>query len=126
MKRFAEYSTETRKIVKEEERCIQFLDDKGFVRQKEFLHGKGSACDVCRFDPICAGMYSMAKTFDERELSPIFEDPVPVIRRVLGREPEPDLVERILSRRGRRSKNEQPDMEIREAALALPLDLVRV
>lgn len=121
MRRFAAYSTETRKIVKEEERCIQFLDAKGFVRQREFLHGKGSACDVCRFDPICAGMYSMAKTFDERELSPIFEDPVPVIARVLGREPEPELVERILSRRGRRSTTEQPTPARREAALALPL-----
>ena len=108
MRRFAHCSTETRKIVKEEERCIKFLDQKGFVHQLEFLHGKGSACDVCRWDPICAGMYSMAKTFDERELSPIFEPPDSVIRAVLGREPEPDLVKRIESRRGRRSRTEQP------------------
>ena len=45
MRRFAWASTETRKIVKEEERCIRFLDFKGFIHQKEFLHGKGSACD---------------------------------------------------------------------------------
>ena len=51
----------------------------------------------------------MAKTFDERELSPIFEDPDSVIRAVLGREPEPDLLERIRSRTGRRSRTEQPD-----------------
>ncbi|NCG20311.1 MAG: radical SAM protein [Rhodobacterales bacterium] len=117
MRRFADSSTETRKIVKEEERCIQFLDAKGFVRQKEFLHGKGSACDVCRFDPICAGMFSMARTFDERELSPIFEDPLPVIRQVLGREPEPELLARILARTGRRSTTEQPDEDMRAAAL---------
>jgi MoaA/NifB/PqqE/SkfB family radical SAM enzyme len=116
MRRFAWASTETRKIVKEEERCIRFLDRKGFVRQLEFLHGKGSACEGCRFDPICAGMYSMAKTFDERELSPVFEDPLPVIRAVLGREPEPELLERILSRRGRRSHTEQPDAATREKA----------
>ena len=97
MKRFAWSSTEARKIIKEEERCIKFLDGKGFVHQLEFLHGKGDACDACRWDPICAGMFSMAKSFDERELVALFSDPLPVIRGVLGREPEPDLVERILS-----------------------------
>ncbi len=121
MPRYAAFSTETRKIVKEEERCIQFLDGKGFVRQQEFLHGKGSACDACRFDPICAGMFSMAKTFDERELSPIFDDPDPVIAQVLGRQPEPELRARIQARRGRRSTTEQPSEARRMAALHLPL-----
>ena len=41
MRRFAWASTEARKIIKEEERCIRFLDFKGFIHQKEFLHGKG-------------------------------------------------------------------------------------
>lgn len=108
MPRFAWASTETRKIVKEEERCIKFLDGKGFVHQLEFLHGKGDTCAPCRFDPICAGMYSMAKSFDERELSPVFQDPLQVIREVLGREPEEALMKRILSRTGRRSRTEQP------------------
>ena len=116
MPRYAWASTETRKIVKEEERCIRFLDRKGFVRQQEFLHGKGAACQACRFDPICAGMFSMAKTFDERELSPVFLDPLPVLRQVLGREPEPALQERILGRRGRRSTSEQPG-EAQRAAM---------
>lgn len=115
MRRFAWASTETRKIVKEEERVISFLDDKGLVRQKEFLHGKSEACDVCRFDPICAGMYSMANKYDERELSPIFEDPRPVIEAVLGRPPSAELLERIEARRGRRSPTEQPDEERRAA-----------
>lgn len=117
MQRFAWASTETRKIIKEEERCIRFLDRKGFIRQLEFLHGKGSACDACRWDPICAGMFSMAKTYDERELSPVFEDPLPVIRRVLGREPAADLTARIGARRGRRSESEQPSEEQRRRAL---------
>ncbi len=116
MPRFPWASTETRKIVKEEERCIRFLDQKGFVHQREFLHGKGDACDACRWDPLCAGMFSMARTFDEREQSPIFEDPVPVIAAVLRREPEPDLVARILSRKGRRSQTEQPGEEARGLA----------
>ncbi len=117
MRRYPWASTETRKIIKEEERCIRFLDDKGFVHQQEFLHGKGDACEACRFDPICAGMFSMARTYDERELAPVFEDPLPVIRHVLGREPEADLVTRIAGRRGRRSPSEQPDAARRRQAL---------
>jgi MoaA/NifB/PqqE/SkfB family radical SAM enzyme len=58
--------------------------------------------------PLCAGMYSMAKSYNERELSPIFEDPDAVIRQVLGREPEPALLKRIAARKGRRSRTEQP------------------
>ena len=116
MPRYAWASTETRKIVKEEERCIRFLDDKGFVHQKEFLHGKGEACDACRFDPICAGMFSMARSFDERELSPVFADPAPVIEQVLRGPADPSLVQRILERRGRRSRTEQPSEEARGRA----------
>lgn len=121
MKRFAHASTEARKIIKEEERCIRFLDQKGYVRQLEFLHGKGTACDACRWDPICAGMFSMAKSFDERELSPIFEDPKPVIQKVLGMAPSPELLRRLEGRRGRRSKTEQPSEEKRAIARTRPL-----
>lgn len=121
MPRFAASSTETRKIVKEEERCVQFLDSKGFVRQQEFLHGKGAACEVCRLDPICAGLFSMARTFDERELSPIFADPWPVVAEVLGREPSPELRARIEARRGRRSLSEQPSQQQRRIARERPL-----
>jgi len=120
MPRFAWASTETRKIIKEEERCIQFLDDKGFVRQQEFLHGKGSACEVCSFDPICAGLFSMAKSYDERELSPIFEDPAPIIRQVLRTRASPELLGRIAARRGRRSLTEQPNTVVRRKALECP------
>jgi hypothetical protein len=120
MRRFAWASTETRKIIKEEERCIRFLDRKGFVRQLEFLHGKGRACDACKLDPICAGMFSLAKTYDERELSPVFDDPLPVIRQVLGEEPSPELIQRLEARRGRRSTTEQPPVERRRLRLAQP------
>jgi MoaA/NifB/PqqE/SkfB family radical SAM enzyme len=116
MRRYPWASTETRKIIKEEERCIQFLDQKGFVHQMEFLHGKGSSCNVCRFDGICAGMFSMAKSFDERELSPIFEDPLPVIKAVLGRAPEAVLLQKLQDRIGRRSPTEQPSIELRKVA----------
>ncbi|MSQ03219.1 MAG: radical SAM protein [Myxococcales bacterium] len=108
MPEFAHCSTETRKIVKEEERCIRFLDKKGFVLQKQFLHGKSPACDACALDPVCAGLYSMNYHYDPAELFPVPGDPVQVMRAVLRREPEPELVERILARRGLRS-DEQPD-----------------
>ena len=120
MPKFAWASTETRKIVKEEERCIRFLDGKGFVHQQEFLHGKGDACGVCRFDGICAGMFSMARTFDERELSPVFEDPLPVVRSVLRLDPSPELLARLEARRGRRSRSEQPSEQRRAEARAEP------
>jgi MoaA/NifB/PqqE/SkfB family radical SAM enzyme len=105
---FAESSTETRKIVKEEERCIRFLDRKGFVLQRQFLHGKAPACDACDLDPVCAGLYSMGYHYDPAELAPMRGDPVAIMRRVLRREPEPELVARVMARRGLRS-DEQPD-----------------
>lgn len=109
MREFAWASTETRKIVKEEERCIRFLDQKGFVHQLDFRHGKGTACDACQWDPICAGLFSMARTFDERELSPVFEPMEPVVRAVLGQAASPALMERLEQRRGQRWHDEQPD-----------------
>lgn len=105
---FPDASTETRKIVKDEERCIRFLDKKGFVLQKQFLHGKSASCDACAMDPVCAGLYSMGYHYDPAELFPIPGNPVDVMRRVLRREPEPELVARVLARKGQRS-DEQPD-----------------
>jgi MoaA/NifB/PqqE/SkfB family radical SAM enzyme len=102
MTRFPWASTETRKIIKGEERSTLFLDEKGLVRQREFLHGKGAACDECRWDPICAGMYSMGRAYDERELSPVFLDPRPVIEAILGPAASEAAVSGILSRKGRR------------------------
>lgn len=121
MRRFPWASTETRKIVKQEERCVRFLDGRGFVHQQRFLHGKGEACRACRFDPICAGLYSLARAYDERELSPVFEDPWPVVRAILRREPSAELLARLEQRRGARSPSEQPSEEERRAALERPL-----
>lgn len=108
MPNYADSSTETRKIVKEEERCIRFLDRKGFVLQRQFLHGKADACAACALDPVCAGLYSMGYHYDAAELFPVAGSVVDVMRAVLRREPEPELVARIEARRGQRS-DEQPD-----------------
>jgi len=66
-------------------------------------------------------MFSMAKSYDEREQSPIFDDPTPVIAKVLRREPSPELMSRLLARRGRRSMTEQPSLERRQLAMERPL-----
>lgn len=121
MPKFAWANTECRKIIKEEERCINFLDAKGRIQQREWLHAKGAACDVCRWDGICAGLHAMHQGYDERELSPIFEDPEPVIAEVIHRRPSPELMERLDARRGRRSEINQPSMAQRLAVLALPV-----
>src|SRR5215468_1871319 len=44
MTEFAHCSTETRKIVKGEERIVHFLDEKGTVRQTDFRHPKSELC----------------------------------------------------------------------------------
>ena len=84
MTAFAHASTETRKIVKDEERIVHFLDEKGMVRQKSraFVHGKTEACRVCRLDPICAGLDGIGEFFDPSALYPVFVDPGPIIERI--------------------------------------------
>ncbi|MBI5478170.1 MAG: radical SAM protein [Deltaproteobacteria bacterium] len=81
---YAHCSTETRKIVKEEERIVHFLDQKGFVRQASggFVHGKTDACKLCTLDSICAGLDGLGEFFDGAELYPVFVDPLPIIKRV--------------------------------------------
>ncbi|MBI5524943.1 MAG: radical SAM protein [Deltaproteobacteria bacterium] len=79
---FAHCSTETRKIVKEEVRLVNFLDEKGQVRQIDFIHGKAGACRACRLDAVCAGLYEMGKWYSPACLHPIFLDPDAVRKKV--------------------------------------------
>ncbi|MCX7959406.1 MAG: radical SAM protein [Deltaproteobacteria bacterium] len=83
MTEFAEFSTETRKIIKGEDRIVNFLDDKGKIVQEKFYHGKSDVCKICTYTSICAGLYEMDTYYSSRELYPLFLDPKPVIRRVL-------------------------------------------
>jgi len=122
MRPFAWANTECRKIIKDEERSILFLDDKGLVQQRDFLHGKGSACDACRWDTICAGLHAMLRPYDERELSPVFEDPNRIIEAVLHQPPSKALLERLEARRGRRSPANQPSVEQRQEAMRRPVE----
>ncbi len=82
MTEFAYASTETRKIIKHEERFVHFLDAKGIVDQKDFMHEKSEVCKVCRYNNICAGLYEGGKYYSLDELAPVFLDPAPVIQRV--------------------------------------------
>lgn len=84
MAEWAHCSTETRKLVKDEERVVHFLDRKGTVRQKggAFVHAKAEACRACTLDPICAGLDGLGEAYDAAELYPVFLDPVAVAARV--------------------------------------------
>ena len=59
MRWFEHFSTETRKIVKDEERIVHFLDEREIVEQKSewFVHDKWEACKTCDLNPICAGIW---------------------------------------------------------------------
>ena len=84
MAEWAHCSTETRKLVKEEERIVHFLDGKGMVRQEKsaFVHGKNEACAACRVSSICAGLDGLGEEHDGAELYPIFLDPAEIAARV--------------------------------------------
>ncbi len=84
MAEHAHASTETRKIVKNEERIIHFLDDKGTVHQTSFRHHKAEVCAVCSLDSICAGLFAMGRGYDEGELAPVFVDRDAIVRKIRG------------------------------------------
>jgi MoaA/NifB/PqqE/SkfB family radical SAM enzyme len=84
MVEFAHCSTETRKIIKGEERIVHFLDDKGTVRQTDFRHPKAEACTHCTLNDICGGLFELGAWYDLDELAPVFVPKEPIIRRVLA------------------------------------------
>jgi MoaA/NifB/PqqE/SkfB family radical SAM enzyme len=86
MVEFAHCSTETRKIIKGEERIVHFLDEKGTVRQTDFRHPKAEACKACSLDPICGGLFELGGWYDPAELAPVFVPREPIIQKVLAEE----------------------------------------
>lgn len=84
MAEWAHCSTETRKLIKKEERVIHFLDQKGTVSQHgdSFRHARSPACAACRASPICAGLDGLGEVHDGSELFPIFIDPEQVAMRI--------------------------------------------
>lgn len=71
MAEFAHTSTETRKMVKDEERMIHFLDFKGTYRQDQWYHEKSVVCQECALTSICGGIHGLDEYFPD-EVYPIF------------------------------------------------------
>jgi MoaA/NifB/PqqE/SkfB family radical SAM enzyme len=84
MTEFAHCSTETRKIVKREERIVHFLDDKGTVRQTDFMHAKSQACTACSLNDVCGGLFELGNHYDLGELHPVFVSKDEVVAKVLA------------------------------------------
>ncbi|MBT3193209.1 MAG: radical SAM protein [Verrucomicrobia bacterium] len=85
MVEFAEFSTETRKIVKQECRTVHFLDRRGATHQENFYHEKPRACHSCSLNSICAGVYCGDRYFSFDEIYPVFVDKESVVSRIHGR-----------------------------------------
>jgi MoaA/NifB/PqqE/SkfB family radical SAM enzyme len=72
MTEFAWASTETRKIVKGEERIVHFLDAKQTVRQTDWEHIYAPSCAACSLRTICGGLFDRGDAYDPAELYPVF------------------------------------------------------
>jgi MoaA/NifB/PqqE/SkfB family radical SAM enzyme len=71
MSAFPWASTETRKIVKGEERIVHFLDAKQTVRQTDWEHIYAPGCSQCTVRQICGGLFDRGNAYDPAELSPL-------------------------------------------------------
>jgi len=83
---FAEFSTETRKIVKKENRLIYFLDQRGYDDQpaNKFRYPKQKECQGCSLISICAGLQGANTYYDPAELIPQKNDPQMIINKILN------------------------------------------
>jgi MoaA/NifB/PqqE/SkfB family radical SAM enzyme len=82
-------STETRKIVKGEERIVHFLDAKQTVRQTSWGHIYASGCDACTLRDICGGLFDRGGGYDPAELAPQFTDPEAIVAAILEAPDDP-------------------------------------
>ncbi len=77
---------ETRKIVKAQKRYTYFLDDRGFLKENDWLnkwgYKKSEACKHCSLNAICPGLYKMGKYYSAKELYPVFVDKEQIIRKI--------------------------------------------
>ncbi|NUJ97290.1 radical SAM protein [Candidatus Gracilibacteria bacterium] len=65
-------STETRKIIKNEERLVYFLDFRETINDKgaDFIHDKFLECNNCDLNSICAGVYEKDKYYNYIKVVP--------------------------------------------------------
>jgi MoaA/NifB/PqqE/SkfB family radical SAM enzyme len=97
MTEFGWASTETRKIVKGEERVVHFLDEKQTVRQTDWGHLYGEACAGCALRPICGGLFDRGGAYDPAELAPVFSSMDPIVQRILEDPADPSHPLRTLA-----------------------------
>jgi hypothetical protein len=74
---FAPFATETRALVKGEERSFDFLDERRRYRERDWRHGygRGPACVSCTLGKICAGLWDLGRGYDAAELVTQTSDP---------------------------------------------------
>jgi len=94
---YAWASTETRKIVKMEERVVHFLDEKQTVRQTAWEHVYAPGCAACSLRPICGGLFDRGAAYDPGELSPVFVPMEAVVAKILSDPSDPSSRWRSLS-----------------------------
>ena len=70
MRWFEHASTETRKIVKEEERIVHFLDFRESFTELEWEHEKVEGCNNCDLKSICAWIYEYEKYYNYIKVIP--------------------------------------------------------
>ncbi len=88
---FAWASTETRKIVKGEERIVHFLDAKQTVRQTDWEHVYTDVCDACSLRRICGGLFDRGDGYDPAELYPVFVSEDAVVERIIQDPTDPSF-----------------------------------
>lgn len=86
---FAWASTETRKIVKGEERIVHFLDNKQTVRQTDWEHVYAPGCSACSLRTICGGLFDRGNGYDPAELSPVFVSRDAVVEQIINDPADP-------------------------------------
>ncbi|MFK7990902.1 MAG: radical SAM protein [Sandaracinaceae bacterium] len=89
-------STETRKIVKGEERVVHFLDAKQTVRQTDWGHIYSEACRDCSLRTICGGLFDRGNAYDPAELAPVFVPMDRIVERIIQDPSDPSYPLRSL------------------------------
>jgi MoaA/NifB/PqqE/SkfB family radical SAM enzyme len=97
MPEFAWASTETRKIVKGEERVVHFLDAKQTVRQTDWEHVYADGCSVCSLRAICGGLFDRGNAYDPAELAPMFVSMERIAQQIISDPADPSYPLRTLA-----------------------------
>ncbi len=63
-------STETRKLVKDEERIVHFLDFREMIHETQWEHEKLEKCKKCDLNNICSGIYEHDKYYNFVDVYP--------------------------------------------------------